>query len=224
MVLRESYRRYISGGPRSTEKIKPLHGWVIEELQRRLGKNYLVVGLSDSNREEKSVVGRYYEKRVDVRVSRGELVLGVVSIKLVMSNYKQNKNNYFEQQLGETANLRAENIVFGHIMLLPEPIPYKNRKGEISRREHISAEDIQRYAKLVQDHGKDHVPDVQCLAVFLLEGDEILRLCEYDDLSAITPSAFNLLEKELGIENFFKVFISAVKDKYLKRKNETKPT
>lgn len=195
---------------------------MIEEIQKGLGKKYLVDGLSDSNQGEKSVVGRYYEKRVDVRVSREKLVLGVVSIKLVMSNYKQNKNNYFEQQLGETANLRAENIVFGHIMLLPEPIPYKNRNGEISRREHVSNEDIWRYTKLVQDHGKDHVPDVQCLAFFLLERGKILRLCQYDDFQGIDSSTFKLLEKELGIEHFFKVFISAVKNKYLKRKNEIK--
>ena len=74
--------------------------------------------------KEQKVHGKYYEKNVDVAISREDIILGVVSVKFVMSNYNQNKHNYFEQQLGETANLRSNNIVYGHIMLRTQPTPY----------------------------------------------------------------------------------------------------
>lgn len=36
-----------------------------------------------------------------------EHIVAVINVKMVMSNYSQNKNNYFESMLGETANLRS---------------------------------------------------------------------------------------------------------------------
>ena len=54
-----------------------------------------------------------------------------------MSNFRQKRNNYFEQQLGETANLRQNKIVFAHIMILLEPTVNKTKEGKIKRVEYI---------------------------------------------------------------------------------------
>jgi hypothetical protein len=51
-----------------------------------------------------------------------------------MQNYSQNSNNYFENMLGETANIRSSNIPYFQIFIIPDEIPYyKKEKGKILR-------------------------------------------------------------------------------------------
>ncbi len=216
-TIQRAYRAYVDHGPRSNHKLKILHGWVQRELSGMLGDNYVVRGISEYNSSEVSVRGKYYVKNVDIAVARNRQSLGVVSIKFVQSNYLQNRNNYFEQQLGETANLRRSDLVFGHIMVFTEPIPYFKRDGSIKKLEHVDNRVIQRYISLIQDHHQAHVPDVQCIAIFLLdlENKEIVRQCQCDDLD-LDDSLFYQLEGKLGIERFFDSFVAQLEGKYTK--------
>ncbi len=215
-AVQEAYRRYVDSGPRSTSKIKALHGWVIDELESTLGDDYQIQGLSDSGGREAKVQGRYYPKNVDVSISRSGITLGVVSIKFVMTNYNQNKMNYFEQQLGETANLRSNDIVFGHIMLRTHPTPYLKLSRVVQRNEKVNDGTIELYARLAQDHGKHHVPDIQCMAVFLLSSHkgEIVRQCVKDDLPDVSKENFEHLEGKLSIDRFFERMKDEINAKY----------
>lgn len=158
-AMQQSYRMVQQHGTRSNQKTRVLHGWVQDELGRELGSHYTFTGQSPTSRHEANVGGMYYGKDVDVLIARDEQELGVVSIKFVISNYWQNSINYFEQQIGETANLRRRNIVYGNLFCVTHPIPYKNRDGEIIKREAIREHDIQRYARLRGDHEHIHAPD-----------------------------------------------------------------
>jgi len=193
LAVQKSYQAYVDHGPRSNEKIKILHGWIITELTDVLGPEYLIQGLSQNGGKEQKVCGKYYEKSVDVAISFENVILGVVSVKFVMTNYNQNKYNYFEQQLGETANLRSNNIVFGHIMLRTQPTPYLGKdpnsgKQIVKKEEQVTDSTIELYSALAQDHGAPHVPDVQCLAIFQLNAHKgkILRLCTKSDLPEVS--------------------------------------
>lgn len=93
-----------------------------DELRRELGDAYALTGQSPVSASEASVEGMYYGKNVDVLVSRDGQELGVVSVKFVITNYWQNSVNYFEQQVGETANLRRRNIVYGNLFCVTDPI------------------------------------------------------------------------------------------------------
>lgn len=219
-TVQESYRRYVEHGSRSNEKIKVLHGWVISELQSLLGREYYIQGYSDDGGREVNVEGQYYNKNVDVSISRDNITLGVVSIKFVMSNYRQNKHNYFEHQLGETANLRSSDLVFGHIMILCHPTPYLKRAGDVKRYEEINDSMIKLYAGLVQDHGHAHVPDAQCLAIFLLDKHkgEIVRQCDAEDMKEVSSEYYSLLEDRLNVERFFNVMHTAIDARYIKLK------
>ncbi len=216
-AVRKSYARYVDSGPRSNAKIKALHGWVIAELREILNSEYHIEGLSDSGGKEIKVRGKYYGKKVDVAISRKGTTLGVVSVKFVMTNYRQNKHNYFEQQLGETANLRRSDIVFGHIMLLTQPTPYLKRGGEVKKFEEVDDRAIELYTELAQDHGQAHVPDVQCMAAFLLSdhNGKIVRQCQKTDLPNVSSSNFTLLDDKLGIDRFFEGLEAAIESKYL---------
>ena len=219
--VQEAYTRYVKYGSRSNQKIKALHGWVIAELKTVLGDGYQIAGLDDFGGKESKVQGRYHSKNVDVSISRSGMTLGVVSVKFVMTNYKQNKYNYFEQQLGETANLRSNDIVFGHIMLRTHPTPYLGKEGQNKRDEPVDDQQIDLYIKLADDHGKHHVPDIQCMAVFLLcqSKGKIIRQCTKDDLINVSSKNFDILEKRLSIDRFFERMKDEITAKHSRRKH-----
>ena len=216
-AVQEAYQAYVETHSRSNKKLRVLHGWVIRELKQVLGNAYTIQGLSTEGGEEKKAKGRYYTKSVDVAISRGDTMLGVVSIKFVMTNYRQNKNNYFEQQLGETANLRNENIAFGHILLRLHPTPYLKKGGAVGKMEAVDNHAIELYAKLVEDHGQPHIPDAQCLAIFMLDQHKgkVLRQCRKEDLPEVSDENFRKLETKLGVDHFFQMIKGAVEQKCL---------
>lgn len=221
-TVQESYRRYVVHGARSPAKIKVLHGWVISELQSILGEEYLIQGYSDEGGGEVKVAGQYYDKNVDVSISRDGITLGVVSVKFVMSNYRQNKHNYFEHQLGETANLRSNDIVFGHIMIVCHPTPYLKRGGVVKSYEEVNESMIKLYAGLVKTHGQAHVPDAQCVAIFLLNehAGKIVKQCGVGDMKYVSNEYHSLLEHDLSIERFFSVMQAAINAMYTKHKTK----
>lgn len=171
VAMREAYRKVLEHGVRSNDKTKVLHGWVQDELRRELGDAYSYTGQSPFSAQEASVAGMYYDKKVDVLVARDGQDLGVVDVKFVISNYWQNAINYIEQQIGETANLRRRNIVYGNLFCVTNPIPYKNRAGAIIRQESIREQDIQRYARLRADHEHIHAPDEMAIGIVDLDAD-----------------------------------------------------
>ena len=118
--------------------------------------------------------------------------------------------------MGETANLRMNNIVFGNILCVTDPIPYKKNDGKIGRFERIRGQDIEKYSKLENDHVNRHSPDVQALVVIRLEVTEnkVTRICTKEDfVGHLTEDQFEMLSN-LNIERFFQLFADSVKAKY----------
>lgn len=123
-----------------------------EELRRHLrdSAKYTLTGQTAETRNERKIEGRYYEKRVDVSVEAGDRILAVVNVKFILSSYRKNAINYIEQQIGETANLRRQNIVYGNLFFLTNPIPSGTKE------ERLTPRDIARYLRLRQDHEHIH--------------------------------------------------------------------
>ena len=215
-AMQESYRMVQRHGTRSNQKTRVLHGWVQDELGRELGDDYAFTGQSPTNTREANVGGMYYDKNVDVLIARDRQELGVISIKFVISNYWQNSVNYFEQQIGETANLRRRNIVYGNLFCVTNPIPYKNRDGIITRRETIREHDIQRYARLRADHEHIHAPDEMAIGIVDLDTDT-------DAITGITdPATIDVsddsratLVNELSVDAFFTRMARRIELRYL---------
>ena len=203
-ATQESYHKTIEHGVRSNQKTKILHGWVQSELRRELGDAYTYTGQSAASTQEAVVAGMYYDKKVDVLIARDGQQLGVVDVKFVISNYWQNAINYIEQQIGETANLRRRNIVYGNLFCVTNPIPYKNRSGEITRREIIRDQDIQRYSRLRADYEHIHAPDEMAVGIVDLDTirDAIIGITDPADLD-ISDASRAALGNELAIDRFF---------------------
>jgi hypothetical protein len=220
--VKESFRLYLDTGARSNEKLKPIHSFIADALKQKLNDPELTFcSLRPGQRGgEKSVAGRYMDKNVDIAVCRGENVLGAIGFKFVMSNYKQNSNNYFENMLGETANIRCNRIPYFQVLVLLKELPYYDNSGKITRVEHINEHNLHKYIKLSEDNIEMflHTPTKTLIYVVSLSdslaGNHIANKAQYNaffknkDLSP--DNEFNNLFQSGVVINDFEKFIEKV--------------
>ena len=185
-VLKESFVMYLKTGARSNEKLKVLHGAIAKDIFNRLGdKKYSIASLGFENGKEVKIKGRYIDKAVDITVCYDKEPIAGFAVKYVMSNYSQNSNNYFENMLGETANIRTANIPYFQMFIIPDKIPYFDDKNEISKWERISQHNIQKYVHLSNDNTDSYFHTPNKTLVFIIHinnnNDSIKTKKEYFD-------------------------------------------
>lgn len=173
-------------------------------LQEIWGNNYKINFL-DSDNQEAKVEGKYYPKFVDIVISDNNMPIFCLGVKFITSNYKQNSINYFENMMGETANIQASNIPYAHIIILRYKTPYYTKFDSVnpSRIETISAYDIKKYLNLIFDNPQAHRPFE--ISTFFVNIDEKNYKVQKADLSeSIESSICKLIENKLSPENLFK--------------------
>lgn len=92
-----------------------MHSCIAEDLFNKLKKeNFRVCSLGFQAGQEKFMKGRYLDKKVDISIKNTQSDRDIcgIGVKFVMSNYSQNSNNYFENMLGETANIRCNDLLY----------------------------------------------------------------------------------------------------------------
>lgn len=197
MVVGNSFKKFLETGSRSNEKLKILHGAIARDLKERLGPEYYVQSLGVGNGKEMKLDGRYIEKVVDITILKGCNPIAGIGVKFVMQNYSQNSNNYFENMLGETANIRCANIPYFQIFIIPDRLPYYKNDGTIQKWEEFTAHNSSKYLTLSRDDIQTsiHTPTKTLLFVVhfpeingnvqdkneyksYYENDENFRVCE----------------------------------------------
>ena len=133
IVVRDSFKKFLETGSRSNEKLKILHGAISKDLQSRLGSGYHVQSLGVGDGKEIKIDGRYIDKAVDITILKDNVPIAGIGVKFVMQNYSQNSNNYFENMLGETANIRCANIPYFQIFTIPDRLPYYKNDGTFQK-------------------------------------------------------------------------------------------
>ena len=151
-ILHKSFEIYLKTSARSNEKLKILHGFIATALQNLIGLEYEINSLGFNNNKEISVPGRYMGKKVDITIAKRGRIIAGLAVKFVMSNYSQNSNNYFECMLGETANIRSNNIPYFQIFIIPEKVPYYDKQGVILKFEEITQHNLDKYMNLSNDN------------------------------------------------------------------------
>ncbi|GAB6391637.1 MAG: hypothetical protein MdMp014T_1010 [Treponematales bacterium] len=194
-VLKETFRVYLMTNPRSNEKLKVLHKAIAEDLLFRLGADYTVESLGIGSGKEGTIEGRYVDKQVDITIRKDSTPVAGIAVKYVMSNYMQNSNNYFENMLGETANIRCADIQYFQVFIIPDKIPYFDHDGRIPHWEEINEHNLGKYITLSQDNIKDykHTPDKTLIFLVHLSGagnGQIRNRAEYVDY--YTNNSFTL--------------------------------
>ena len=159
-AVEQSFKMYKLYGARSTAKLKPIHKFIAETLAKIFGKDFELHFMGDENKEM-TVAGKYYPKDIDITISRNKEPVFCLGIKFVTSNYKQNANNYFENMMGETANIQATQLPYAQFIILRHETPYyKKNETEIpSKIEIINDKDISKYLKLMYDAPQAHRPN-----------------------------------------------------------------
>lgn len=151
-VISLSFEKFINTSSRSNEKLKPLHGALAKDLAQRLGKEYSVYSLGHEAGKEKGIQGRYINKKTDIAIYRGNTPIAGIAVKFVMQNYSQNSNNYFENMLGETANIRCNNVPYFQVFIILDELPYYKKDNSIEKWETFTNHNAQKYMTLSQDN------------------------------------------------------------------------
>lgn len=171
-VITHSFEDYLRAGTsRSTAKLKPLHGYIAKDLANELGEDFIIQSQGYESGREGMINGRYYPKNVDITVStKGKVVAGY-AVKFVMRNYSQNSNNYFENMLGETANIRSNSIPYFQIFIIFDKVPYYKQGGIFKSYDFISKHHLDKYLALSKDDPNIfyHTPDKTLVVLLTLK-------------------------------------------------------
>lgn len=169
-TISKSFKKFLETGSMSNQKLKILHGDIAEDLKKRLGEDYDIKSLNLNNGKECNIPGRYIDKKVDITIIKDKKISAGIGVKFVMQNYSQNSNNYFENMLGETANIRSNNTPYFQIFIIPDKIPYYNNNGDIKNWEEFSIHNVKKYNILSQDNIETffHTPTKTLLSVIHL--------------------------------------------------------
>jgi len=182
-AISDSFDEFLSSGTsRSTAKLKPLHGVIAKDIADRLGNDYQIFSQGYGTDKESTICGRYMDKRVDITITKnGEAVAGI-GVKFVMQNYSQNSNNYFENMLGETANIRSAKRPYFQIFIILDKLPYYNKETKITRWETFTDHNVSKYVSLSQDDINTffHTPNKTLIyVVHIPDNDELTTSEEY---------------------------------------------
>ena len=215
--LEEGYKKYLFVHPRSSEKIIPMHKCISKIILQKLGGNrsgYSVKSMGVGDNKEFNFEGKYYSKDIDITILYREKPISGLGCKFVTSNYKQNSNNYFENMLGETANIRRADFLYGQILIFKHKMPYySSDKKTFTKIEHINEKNLQKYLKLHNDNvpALYHKPDMIFLG-FVETGDE-------DEFEKIVDSYESGTIIKINKSEFHKKQIKNVERKFVEPRN-----
>lgn len=174
-VVGNSFKKFLETGSRSNEKLKILHGAIAKDLKERLGTGYSVCSLGIGNGKEEKLDGRYIDKVVDITIKKGQKPIAGIGVKFVMQNYSQNSNNYFENMLGETANIRCANIPYFQIFIIPDTLPYYNKQGLLQKWEEFTLHNAIKYLTLSEDNIQTSIHTPTKTLLFVVHLPEIKK-------------------------------------------------
>ena len=155
--LYETYKLYMENGSRSSKKVDFFHAYIKNKLENVFNDNTKYSIKLEQNIQSMTASGF---KKCDVVVYKETEPYIVFPVKLVMTNYKQNKNNSWENLTGEVMHLKLANPLL-HIVpinIYMDKTPYLKSNKIISRFEHITYDDIKHYDILMtQNYVYDYI-------------------------------------------------------------------
>lgn len=182
-AISNSFDSFLSSGTsRSTAKLKPLHGAIAKDIASRLGKEYTIFSQGYGSDKESDIEGRYVDKMVDITIKKNGKAIAGIAVKFVMQNYSQNSNNYFENMLGETANIRANKCPYFQIFIILDKLPYYDNKKVIKHWETFTEHNVAKYEVLSQDNVDVfyHTPNKTLVyVVHIPDNEDLINKDEY---------------------------------------------
>jgi len=147
-IIYNSYLKYFEYGARSSKKVDYFHNKIKEILEG------IFIDNTKYNIKLELNIPSYNSsgfKKCDIVVLKYDKPYIIFPVKLIMSNYKQNKNNSWENLTGELQHIKwlNEDIYIIPINIIMNNTPYLNEKKVIIRFENINIKDFHNYQILV---------------------------------------------------------------------------
>jgi hypothetical protein len=141
--LYDTYTLYLTHGARSSKKVDYFHNFIKEQLEQLFNKPIYHVVL-EHNVDAYNSAGR---KKCDIVILKNQIPYIVFPVKLIMSNYKQNKNNGWENLTGELVHIKwsSPDVHIIPINIYMNKTPYLNNEKKIVKYETITYQDIDNY-------------------------------------------------------------------------------
>ena len=177
-AITASFNSFLEKGTsRSTAKLEPLHGFIAKTVHNLLGIEYDIISKGYGDNKEASIQGRYVSKNVDITIKKAYQTIAGIAVKFVMQNYSQNSVNYFENMLGETANIRCAKCPYFQVFIIFDRLPYYDKYGTIKHWETFSNHNIAKYMALSNDNAEIyyHTPNKTLLYVIHIPDKEELK-------------------------------------------------
>ena len=140
---------YFKCGPRSSKKVDYFHSNIKCMLEQyftiengfHIELEYKIKSCNSSG-----------IKKCDIVILKNNNPFIVFPVKIIMTNYKQNKNNSWENLTGELMHLKwaNPNLHIIPINILMDKTPYLNKNGEIKKFENVITSDIENYSQLIK--------------------------------------------------------------------------
>jgi len=208
-IIKKSFYKYLETNSRSNEKLRILHGAIARDLKNRLNNEYELHSLGYKNDKEVNMIGRYMKKKVDIAIEKNGEIISAIALKFIMRNYSQNSNNYFENMLGETANIRSSGKSYFQIVIIPSKVPYFKKDGKLDHIETISENNLSKYIKLSNDNVDESMQTPTKTLIYLIDMPE-LSLLEIKNYNEYVEFFKNSNDYKIKASSVLHMFGSAV--------------
>ena len=212
---------------RSPESIRPIHNYFADQLQEIWCKKIFKVRYNDgADNAEFSVHGKYYAKDVDITIIQNDKPSKPVfclGIKFVISSLSSNIYNYFEQMMGETANIQAKRIPYAQVIIFqhktPKEDPSKGKNIGKIKFQNLRDQDIKKYLTLIDDQKMQYCPHSIVVPIIDIAWTKTRNKVSMTDVEkAFSEDVAKGLKKKLSLQHLFKE-IKQYRDYYLSKHN-----
>lgn len=145
-TIQNAYSAYKTYGCRSNKKTKIIHEYIKDHI------NKSSCGLYAKTEVKVSCSNHSGTKRHDIVVytKKNNKMMAIIPVKFIMSNFKQNKNNYLENLVGECYLTKQSNpgIKIIPINIIFNQMPYFTKNKKIKKIERFDPSIIDTYKKI----------------------------------------------------------------------------
>ncbi len=144
--LLNAYELYFTHGARSSKKVDYFHNYIKNQVEKLFKEEN---GYEVKLEQNVASINSSRKKKCDIVVNKNNIPYIVFPVKIIMTNYKQNKNNSWENLTGELMHLKwAEENTNLHLIpinIFMDKTPYLKKDKLISKYEKITYNDIENY-------------------------------------------------------------------------------
>lgn len=148
-IMNVTYTKYFEYGSRSPKKVNYFHSCIKDMLQQyftiendfEIKLEYKIPSCNSSN-----------NKKCDIVILKNKIPYIIFPVKIIMTNYKQNKNNFWENLTGELVQIKWANhdIKIIPINIFMDKTPYLKNSKKIKHFESVTPSDIEIYNELIK--------------------------------------------------------------------------